>query len=105
IVKNPDAYIGNHYQVWACIFQFDAATGPDDFLAYASYAKIPYWYLDGDNSAFGVIGAPSLDSYVEGDILFMDVTVLGSYSYDTQSGGNTTVPSFLIDKVARKGSC
>lgn len=35
----------------------------------------------------------------------MNVTVLGSYSYDTQVGGNTTVPSFIIAKVTRKGDC
>ena len=35
----------------------------------------------------------------------VNVIVLGSYSYDTQAGGNTTVPSFIIDKITRKGDC
>jgi hypothetical protein len=105
IVKNPDAYIGKTYQVWGCIWQFDAATGPDDFLAQASYTQLTYWFSDGDNATFGVLGAPSLDNFIENDVVVMNVMVLGSYSYDTQSGGNTTVPSFLIERITRKGAC
>jgi hypothetical protein len=33
----------------------------------------------------------------------MNVAVVGSYSYDTQAGGNTTVPQFQIRKITRKG--
>jgi hypothetical protein len=36
----------------------------------------------------------------------MSVVNLGSYSYDTQIGGNTTVPMFRVIKIKReKGSC
>jgi len=35
----------------------------------------------------------------------MNVTSLGSYDYDTQSGGSTTVPLFQVDSIAHKGSC
>ena len=32
------------------------------------------------------------------------VEVVGSYSYDTQTGGNTTVPSFSVQSIERIGS-
>ena len=36
----------------------------------------------------------------------MNVTSLGSFTYDTQIGGNTTGPLFNIEKITRaKGSC
>ncbi len=35
----------------------------------------------------------------------MNVVSLGSYSYDTQAGGNTTVPLFDIRKIIARGSC
>jgi rubredoxin len=104
IVKDPDAYTGKTYQVWGCIWQFDAATGTDSFLAYASFQKEPYWYLDGENASF-TADLINLSDFVEDDVVVMNVTVDGSYSYDTQAGGNTTVPSFFIEKISHKGSC
>lgn len=104
VVKAPDDYIGRSYQVWGCIWQFDAATGPDSFLAQAAPKRLDYWYSDGENASF-TGDAGRLSDFVEGDIVVMNVTVLGSYSYDTQAGGNTTVPSFLVNKITRKGDC
>ncbi len=104
VVKAPDDHIGRTYQVWGCIFQFDAATGPEGFLAQAAPKRLDYWYTDGENASF-TGDADRLADFVEGDIVVMNVTVLGSYSYDTQAGGNTTVPSFLVDKITRKGDC
>ncbi len=49
--------------------------------------------------------ASRLANFVEGDVVVMNVISTGSYSYDTQSGGNTTVPSFEVKKITRKGSC
>jgi hypothetical protein len=46
-----------------------------------------------------------LEDFVEDDMVVMNVTSLGSFSYDTQIGGNTTVPLFTVDKITRKGSC
>lgn len=104
IVKSPDDYIGRAYQVWACIWQFDAATGPDAFLGQAANKRLEYWYTAGENASF-IGDEAALADFVEGDVVVMNVTVLGSYSYDTQAGGNTTVPSFIIAKVTRKGDC
>lgn len=104
IVKSPDKYIGKGYHLWACISQFDAATGSDTFRADASNKKREYWSLDGENALFSG-DEDRLSAYVEGDMIVANVTTLGSYSYDTQIGGNTTAPLFHVDSIARKGSC
>jgi hypothetical protein len=104
LVKDPDKYLGKAYQVWACIFQFDAATGTESFLAQAANEKLTYWYSDGDNAAF-LGDEEQLADFIESDVIFMNVISLGSYSYDTQAGGNTTVPLFKVDKITPKESC
>jgi hypothetical protein len=104
IVKAPDNYIGKGYVVWACITQFDAATGTDSFRADASYKNLGDSWYTGDNSLFNGT-TDQLSDFVTDDIVEMNVTSLGSYSYDTQAGGNTTVPLFQVDKITRKGSC
>ena len=43
--------------------------------------------------------ADDLSDVVEDDVFKATVTVLGSYSYDTQIGGNTTVPHLQINKI------
>lgn len=104
LVKAPDNYLLKTYQVWACISQFDAATGLDTFRGQASNKKRTYWYSDGDNALF--TGDESkLADFVEDDVVVMNVISMGSYSYDTQAGGNTTVPLFEVVKITRKGSC
>ncbi len=104
LLRSPDDHIGERVQVWGCISQFDAATGGDSFRAQALYARTQYWWTDGDNVFFTGDEA-DLDDFVEDDVVWMNATVLGSYSYDTTIGGNTTVPLFLVDKIKHKGSC
>jgi hypothetical protein len=104
LVKSPDSYTGKGYVIWACIFQFDAATGDEGFLALASYKKLTYWFTDGENASFTGTAAKLAD-FVEDDIVYMKVVAEGSYSYDTQAGGNTTVPQFRVVSISRKGSC
>jgi hypothetical protein len=104
VVKSPDAYIGKTYQLWACISQFDAATGDDTFRGQASNKRREYWYSDGENALFTGDSGRLVD-FVQDDVVVMNVMVLGSFSYDTQIGGNTTAPWFSIDKITRKGSC
>lgn len=103
IVKSPDSYLGNRYQVWACITQFDAATGPGAFLTNASYQRERYWF--NGNPAFFNGAEAALAAFVKDDIVFMSVIGAGSFSYDTQAGGNTTVPLFQVVHISRKGSC
>jgi hypothetical protein len=104
LVKAPDTYLGRGYYVWACISQFDAATGTDSFRAEASFKKQEYWYLDSDNALFSG-STDQLSDFVQDDIVYMKVLSLGSFSYDTQIGGNTTVPLFEVISISRKGSC
>lgn len=103
IVKSPDRYTGQGFKLWACITQFDAATGEDSFRGDTSYKKLKYWY-EGDNALF-TGDANRLADFVQGDVVAMNVVGLGSYSYDTQIGGNTTAPLFQVVKITRKGSC
>ncbi len=103
LVKAPDRTIGKGYQIWACITQFDAATGGDSFLAEASYKKEKYWF-NGENAWFTGSEA-RLSDFVTDDQVLMSVVSTGAYSYDTQSGGNTTVPSFEVIKISHKASC
>jgi hypothetical protein len=74
-------------------------------VAQASYRKEPYWFVNGENAAFAG-DAARLADFVEGDIVLINAVATGSYSYDTQAGGNTTVPAFYVAKIKRpKGSC
>jgi hypothetical protein len=104
IVKSPDRYEGKRYQVWACISQFDAATGPDTFRAEASNKREQYWFLDSTNALF--TGDESrLDDFVEDDVVWMNVVGGGSFEYETTLGGSMTVPVFVVISIKRKGSC
>ena len=105
LVKAPDNYLGKAYKVYGCITQFDAATGTDQFRAQASYQNEDYWYTNGSNAFFSGDEAKLAD-FVQGDIVSMKVLSMGSYSYDTQNGGNTTVPLFTVVSISRlSGSC
>ncbi len=105
LIKAPDNYYGNTYVVWACITQFDAATGTDTFRGDASYKNFgkDFW-LSGKNTMFQG-QTDQLADFVADDIVVMNVMSMGSTSYDTQAGGNTTVPLFGVTKITLKGSC
>ena len=63
------------------------------------------WWLNGEN-AFFTGSANRLDEFVEDDIVWMRVEALGSLSYETQIGGETTAPVFEVQGIKRqKGSC
>jgi hypothetical protein len=104
VVKDPDAHLGETYQLWACISQFDAATGPDTFRGQASNKNEDFWYSDAVNAFF--VGLPfDLADYVEDDVVFMDILAQGAFSYDNTSGGTTTAPIFGVVSISLKGSC
>jgi hypothetical protein len=106
LVKDPDAYAGRHFTVYGEVTQFDAATGTEAFLANSgANKKYPeYGFVDYTDNAFFDGDAEALADVVEGDLFKAKVKVVGSYSYDTQIGGNTTVPEFLITSVSVYGS-
>jgi len=104
IVKNPDRYAGDRYIVYGEINQFDAATGADTFLADVAHKNTTsYGFFNGENTM--LTGNESkLEDFVEGDVFKATVTVVGSFSYDTQIGGNTTVPLLTINSIRRVGN-
>lgn len=106
LAKDPDSYIGKTYLVYGNVTQFDSATGTDTFRADAGPKKlrISYGYVDYDQNSIFSGTESKLKKLVEGDCFTAKVTVLGSYSYDTQIGGNTTVPMFAVDSIKVYGS-
>lgn len=106
LTKDPDSYIGKTYLIYGEITQFDAATGTDTFRADTGPKKlrISYGYVDYDQNSFLQGVESKLKKLVEGDCFKAKVTVLGSFSYDTQAGGNTTVPLFQVDSISVYGS-
>ena len=83
--------------------QLDAATGQCVVRVSISHEKQSEWY-EYEHNSVGVSGdgesdCPVLDPFVADDEVKLWVTMGGSFSYDTQIGGNTTVPANLIDKA------
>jgi hypothetical protein len=96
IAKDPDAHIGENTILYGSVTQFDSATGRCAMLVStaATQKEVSYDY---DQSVMAVSGdweteCPVFDPLVEDDNIKMWVSVVQSFSYDTQIGGNTTVP-------------
>ncbi len=106
MAKDPDSYIGKTYVVYGEITQFDSATGTDTFRADTGPKKlrISYGFVDYSQNTILSGSESKLKKLVEGDCFTAKVTVLGSYSYDTQIGGNTTVPLLQVDSISVYGS-
>lgn len=98
IAKNPDAYIGRTYVVFGRVTQFDAATGVDTFRANVAHRRMADEY-DYETNTLLTGSAADLDDLVEDDIFRANVTVLSAFSYDTQIGGETTVPLLQVDSI------
>lgn len=104
VIKDPDAYIGDRFIIYGEVTQFDSATGKDALRADTAHKDTTeYGYFDGENTMMSGT-AELLDDVVKDDVFKATVTVLGSYSYDTQIGGNTTVPQLQIDKITIIGN-
>lgn len=101
LLKDPDSFEGKTYVIWGEVFQFDAATGNDSFLANSGYKKMPlsYGYSQYSDNSMYAGDEKVLANVLSGDLFSAKVTVIGSYSYDTQAGGATTVPSFYVDSI------
>lgn len=106
IVKDPDAHAGEGIYVYGEVTQFDAATGNEGFRASAGgEKKLPeYGYVDYETNAVFTSDADTLSDVVQGDLFTAKVMVVGSYSYETQIGGETTVPQFEVVKIKVTGS-
>jgi hypothetical protein len=104
ITKSPDAHAGERYVLYGYVTQFDSATGPDAFLADTDAEQHTEWY-EYETNTFVVADDPSiLSPVVEDDLVKMYVEVVGSFSYDTQIGGNTTVPQVTVRMIEVVGS-
>jgi|GEM_PF-2546459 len=103
LAKNPDGKQGDKVTLYGTITQFDAATGICGFLANIENVQEANSYDYAQNSLFaggdGKKSCPKLSTFVKGNFVQISATVLGAYSYDTQIGGKTTVPSFLVDDI------
>lgn len=103
LVKTPDSHTGKTMVVYARITQFDAATGKCIFRANISHKKMESSWEYGENAIFrggdGDSECPSLEGFVADDEVRITATSLGSISYETQMRGNTTVPSFHVEKI------
>lgn len=106
IAKNPDRYVGKRYIVYGVVTQFDAATGDDTFRADVGGVKRrpSYGFVDYPSNTLLTGSSTALANLVENDLFTAKVTVVGSYSYDTQIGGNTTVPLLEVDSISVTGS-
>ena len=54
-----------------------------------------YGFFEGKNTVLSG-SAARLDNLVEGDVFRASVEVIGSYDYDTQIGGETSVPHLKV---------
>lgn len=99
IVKKPESYVGDKYIIYGQVTQFDSATGDDSFLAETAHRNtMSYGFFDGQNTLLSG-NAKQLDDLVEDDVFRASVTVLGDIDYDTQIGGNTTVPLLEVNSI------
>lgn len=103
VVKRPDDHVGDVMVVYGNITQFDAATGTCIFRANIAHTNMADTWDYEHNSMFaggdGDADCELLDDFVTDDEVRITATSLGSFSYDTQIGGNTTVPMFNVEKI------
>ena len=103
IVKAPDDNIGRQVVVYGTITQLDAATGKCFVRISIAHTPQDAWY-DYEHNSVGFAGdgesdCPVLDPFVADDEVKLWITIGGSISYDTQIGGSTTVPAYLLDSA------
>ncbi len=101
LAKNPDSYTGDLFIIYGEVTQFDSATGTEVFRADTGPKKLKpkYGYVDFDQNTMLTGTEDQLKDVVTGDLFKAKVMVVGSYSYDTQIGGSTTVPMFLVSDI------
>lgn len=98
IAKDPARHVGERVVVFGKVTQFDAATGTSGFRANVGGKRLPvtYGFVNYPSNTMLTGDENGLATLVEGDIFRAEVTVIGPYSYDTQIGGNTTVPALTV---------
>ena len=105
LVRSPDDHIDERVQVWACISQFDAATGDDTFRGEAANKRLGQydWFISGDNALF-TGDADRLDAFVKDDVVSMNAIVGGSFTYDTQNRREHHCPDVRRSRASADGA-
>lgn len=98
IAKAPDSHVGERVTVYGTVTQFDSATGPSGFRANVDGVKHSKSY-DYDTNTVLRGTVPQLSNVVKDDMFRADVTVGGSYSYETTLGGTLTAPVLDINSI------
>lgn len=102
IAKSPDLHIGERITVYGHVTQFDTATGTSAFRASVDGVRHRRTYEYETNTLLrGTAG--QLADVVQGDMFRADVTVRGTYSYETTMGGTLTVPVLDVDAITVLG--
>ncbi len=109
IAKAPDLHLGERIIVYGQVTQFDSATGASGMRANVDGVIHPvrYGYADYETNTVLAVGsaeASLLANVVKGDLFTARVVVNGSYAYDTQIGGSTTVPQLIVESIQVTGS-
>lgn len=103
IAKDPDAHAGVNVILYGSITQFDSATGRCAMLISTAGTVKEYSYEYDQNtmamSGDGDTQCPAFDPLIEDDHVKIWASVVESFSYDTQIGGNTTVPLIEVWQV------
>ena len=99
VAKDPNGHAGEKYVIYGSVTQFDSATGDSAFLARTGATRAKAWYDYDVNTAVVGTSAAQLANVVEGDLVKMYVVVDSAFSYDTQIGGNTTVPKVAVKTI------
>ncbi|HET6732672.1 hypothetical protein [Mycobacterium sp.] len=99
MAKNPDSWAGRKIVVYGVITQFDAATGTTTFRADTGPAPAADPYDYDQNTFITAHDAGMVANFVETDMVTMFVEVQGAFTYDTQIGGSTTVPSLQVNII------
>jgi hypothetical protein len=107
IAKNPGGHVGERIVVYGQVTQFDAATGTTGFRANVDGVahKVSYGYADYEtNTVLAAASSSLLADVVEKDLFRAEVTVLGSYTYDTAIGGSSTAPKLQVTAIKVTGT-
>lgn len=105
VVRNPEAYVGQKYVIFAEVTQFDSITGGDRFRADVAHKDIrSYGYWTGGENSMVDAGAADFSEVINGDVVKMYVVVSGVESYETTMGATLTVPIFEANILKVIGS-
>lgn len=92
IVKDPDAHEGERIIVYGIVTQADAATGDEDIRVSSAAQRHRQDYQYEHNTMLTTSNSDIFADVLEGDLVKIYAEVIGSVRYNTQVGGNTTVP-------------